>query len=339
VDVNVVVIEPTADTSTGSITETTATAAQFDPNPGNNSAESAAPPPAPAGPAPAAAALAVDVHDSSATAPIGGKEIESITITNNGPDTATAVDVTDALGAAAELIAVNPGSASCAPGLPLHCTIDALPAGTSQTIELEVRPLRPGRFIAAATVSSDQYDPHLATDSAMAVAAITTRQTAARLRIVPVSPVTKAGQSVEFVVIAGVTKPAPGVQPKICVALPPGLRLLSAPSATTSASGLCWPLTDLLSGQPQRFRFRARVGTVPTSGASFAVRGRLTGSNFTPAGATAAELAPPSVVACPSSVSADPWGRSPCLLKLACTPRRCRWPDSFRPPPLSRPRP
>jgi uncharacterized repeat protein (TIGR01451 family) len=312
VDVNVVVIEPTADTSTGSIIEATATAAQFDPTPANNSAEAAAPPPAPEGATPAAAALAVDVHDSSATAPIGGKEIESITISNSGPDTATAVDVTDALGAAAELIAVNPGSASCAPGLPLHCTIDSLPAGSSQTIQLEVRPLRPGRFIAAATVSGDQFNPHLATDSAMADATITTRRTAARLRIVPVRPVTKAGQTVEFVVFAGVTKPAPGVKPEICVTLPPGLRLTSAPSATSSASRLCWSLTDLVSGQPQSFRFRARVGAVPSSGANFAVGGRLTGANFAAADATAAVLAPPSVVACPSSVSADPWGRMAC---------------------------
>jgi uncharacterized repeat protein (TIGR01451 family) len=312
VDVNVVVIEPTADSSTGSITEATATAAQFDPTPANNSAEASAPPPAPEGATPAAASLAVDVRDSSTAVPLGGIETESITISNGGPDTATAVDVTDALDAAAELIAVNPGSASCSPGLPLQCTIDTLPAGSSQTIELEVRPLRPGRFIGAATVSGDQVNPHLASDFAMVAAAVTPRRTAARLRIVPVRPVTTAGQTVEFVVTAGVIKPIPGVEPKVCVALPSGLRLISGPGATTSASELCWALTDLMSGRAQSFRFRARVGAVPSSGANFAVQGRLTGKNFAPAGATAAVMAPPQVLACPSSAVADPWGRIAC---------------------------
>ena len=311
VDVNIVVIEPTADASAGSITETTATAAQFDPTPANNSAEASAPAPPP-GATPADAALAVDVHDSSATAPLGGTETEVITIANAGPDTATGVDVTDALGAAAELIAVRPGSASCAPGIPLQCTIDALPAGSSQTIDLEVRPLRPGRLIDAATVSGDQFSPDLAAESAMAVARITPRRTAARLRIVPVRPVTKGGQAVEFVVTAGVIKPVPGVEPKVCIMLPPGLRLISAPGATSSVSMLCRLFTDLISGQPKSFRFRARVGAVPRAGANFSVRGRLTGSNFAPTGATAAVLAPPPVVACPSRATPDPWGRLAC---------------------------
>ena len=146
----------------------------------------------------------------------------------------------------------------------------------------------------------------------MADATITTRRTAARLRIVPVRPVTKAGQTVEFVVIAGVVKPVPGVMPKVCVALPSGLRLVSGAAATTSASRLCWTLTDLMSGRPQSFRFRARVGAVPSSGANFAVHGRLTGANFGATDAAAAVFAPPAVVACPSSVSADPWGRLAC---------------------------
>jgi uncharacterized repeat protein (TIGR01451 family) len=313
VDVNVVVIEPSADTAGGSITEATATAAQFDPNPANDSAEASAPQPQPpgAGP-PAETALVVDVHDSSATVPLGGTETEAITISNDGPATATGVDITDALSAAAELIAIHPGSASCAPGLPLQCTIDALPAGSSQTIELEVRPLRAGDFIAAATVSGDQFDPSLATESAVGAATITPRRTAARLRVVPVRPVVRPGQTVEFVVIAGVTKSVPGVKPKVCVTLPSGLRLVSAPGATSSASRVCWPLTDLIGGRPQSFRFRARVGAGASSGASIAVRGQLTGANFAATRALADLLTPAPVVACPSSAKPDPRGRIAC---------------------------
>ena len=142
--------------------------------------------------------------------PLGGTETEAITITNDGPGTATGVDITDALGAAAEVVDVNPGSASWASSTPLVCTIDVLPAGASQTIDLEVRPLRPGRLIDAVSVSDDQPNSQLPNDFAMTAAAVKPRSTAARLRIVPVRPVSKAGEVVEFVVIAGVTKPVPG---------------------------------------------------------------------------------------------------------------------------------
>jgi hypothetical protein len=114
------------------------------------------------------------------------------------------------------------------------------------------------------------------------------------------------------VVIAGVTKPVPGVAPKICVTLPPGLRVTSAPGATASGSRVCWRLTDLMSGQTQSFRFRARVAAAPRSGATFSLRGRLAGANFAAASASALIQAPPHVVACLSSVRTDPQGQIAC---------------------------
>ena len=312
VDVDVITHEPAGDASAGSTTEAIATAAQFDPIPANNSDAASAPAPSSSPATAAATDIAVDIRETSATVPLGGIETEVITITNNGPGTATGVDVTDALGAAAAVIAVNPGSASCASSMPLQCTIAALPEGSSQTIDLEVRPLRPGRLIDAVSVSDDQANPHLAHDLAMTAATVKPRATAARLRIVPVRPVAKAGQIVEFVVIAGVTRPVPGVSPTVCVTLPPGLRLTSAPGAMTGRSEVCWRLVDLISGKPQSFRFRARLRRVPGSGANLAVRGRLSGANFTATRASAAVQVPPRVVACPSSARPDPRGRIAC---------------------------
>jgi hypothetical protein len=308
VDVNVITQETNADGAAGSPSDATATAAGFDPAPANN-VEVVPAPPSSSG---AAATLAVEVHETSAAVPLGGLETEAITITNDGPGTATGVDITDAFDAAAEVIAVKPGLASCASSTPLVCTIDALPAGASLTLELEVRPLRPGRLIDAVSVSDDEPNALLAHDFAMAAATVKPRRTAARLRIVPVRPVTKAGQVVEFVVIAGVTKPVPGLAPKICVTLAPGLRLTSAPGASATRSRVCRPLTDLLSGQNQSFRFRARVGQVPRSGATFSITGQLAGDNFTTTRASTAVRVPPRVVACPSSVRPDPLGRIAC---------------------------
>ena len=312
VDVDVVVVEPPADAAGGSITEATATAAQFDPTPANNAGETSAPGPSSAGVTPPASDLVVDVHESSATAPLGGTLTEAITITNDGPDAATGVDITDVLSAATELVAVNPGSASCASTLPLHCSIATLPVGASQTIDLTVRPLRPGSLLDAVTVSSDDFDPHLATDAARSTATIKPRRTIARLRIVPVRPVANRGQVVGFVITAAATKPTPGVAPAICVTLPAGLRLNSAPGATVNRSRVCWRLIDLIPGQPQSFRLHATVGPAPPTGATFTLRGRLAGDNFAATHASAAVQVTPRVVACPSSVRPDPRGRIAC---------------------------
>jgi uncharacterized repeat protein (TIGR01451 family) len=169
-DVNVVVIEPTGDASDGSKMEATATAAQFDPEPANDAGQISATQPASFAVSPAA--LAVDVHDSSSAAPLRGTLTEAIKTTNNGPNTATGVDVTSVLDAPVEVTAVNPGTASCNTGVALHCSIATLPSGASETIELRVRPLRPGKLTDAVTVSGDQFDPHLATDVALARATI-----------------------------------------------------------------------------------------------------------------------------------------------------------------------
>jgi uncharacterized repeat protein (TIGR01451 family) len=309
VDVNVITHETSADATAGSRSDATAKAAQFDPTPANNTENIKTPPP-PSAPAPAA--IVVDIHESAATVPLDGIEKEAITITNDGPGTATHVDITDALDAAVEVVAVRPGRASCRSSTPLICSIEALPDGASTTIDFELRPLRPGHLINGVSVSDDEPNALLAHDFAKTAATVKPRRTAARLRIVPLPPVARAGQMVEFVVIAGVTEPVPGVAPKICVTLPSGLRLSSAVSASATPSHACWSLVDLISGRPQSFRVSATVGPVPPSGVSFSVKGQLAGDNFTTAHASTDVQVPPSAVACPSSVRPDPLARIAC---------------------------
>jgi uncharacterized repeat protein (TIGR01451 family) len=173
VNIDEIFHETSTDAAAGSPSDATATAAGFDPTPPNSAVEVPVP-----SSTPEAAALAVDVHESSVTVPLGGLETETITITNDGPGTATGVDITDALDAAANVIDVKPGSASCASRTPLICTIDALAKGASLTIELEVRPLRPGRLIDAVSISDYEPNALLANDFATTTATVKPRRTA-----------------------------------------------------------------------------------------------------------------------------------------------------------------
>ncbi len=307
-EIGAVIREPSPDAGSGSRTEATVTAAQPDPTPANNSRDAT-------GPSPTTAASAIDLavadHLSAASVPLGGTLTETIIVNNHGPGAATGLDLTGALNGAAQVLALAPGAASCTSTLPLHCTVGSLPAGATATVELVLRPLRAGRLTDAAEVSADQPETTYANNVATVSATVVRRTTAGAVQIVPVEPVTSARSVVEFVLTAAVIRPTPGITPSVCVTLPARLSLSRAPGGgLVSRSRVCWDMTDLVSGRPQVFRFFARVGAVPRSGASFSVGATLTGANFAPRRARATVEVPPQPVACPSR--ARPRARAAC---------------------------
>ncbi len=300
VEVNLVEQVPPGTAAAGSLNEVTASAAQFDPKPGDNSGEVTAMPPATPGGASSVVDLAVDAHFSRATVPLGGTVEKTLTVRNAGPDTATAVDITDVLGAAARLQSVQPGMASCAPGEPLRCTLATLPAGTTAKLVLVLRPLRPGPLPEAISVSGDQLDSSYANNVSKAVARVQMRSTAARVKVAAIQATAGIGQRVGFIITTSVVKATPGIKPVLCTTLAAGLRLRSAPGAIRRGSLLCWRLRALIPGRPQSFRLNGVVSA--DAPALLRLRARLRGSNFAPRAATAAVAVPPRPpVACASS--------------------------------------
>jgi uncharacterized repeat protein (TIGR01451 family) len=306
--VDVVIVEPAGDAAAGSTNDATISATQFDPTPSNDSGAATAPMPSPGS---AAADLVINDHESSPVDTLGGPLTDTITVVNDGPGTATGVDLTDALDAAAQVIAIDPGVFSCSAGPPVQCSLADLAPGTSAAFELHIRPLRPGRLINAVTASDDELQPSYATDSAEAIAIVKPRRTAARVRIVSIEPVATPGHVVGFVVMIGAVKHTPGVMPRVCVALPAQLRVTAAPGALAGRSRLCWDADALVNGAPRTFRFSARV--VSSSATTLGVRATLTGANFAATRAAATVAVPPrSVVACPASSGPGPVAGTAC---------------------------
>ncbi|MGZ4194863.1 MAG: DUF11 domain-containing protein [Solirubrobacteraceae bacterium] len=309
VEANIVIVEPPADAMSGSTNEASVIASQFDPTPANASNDATAAMPSSSAPM---ADLSIQDHESAQAVPLGGKIIDTITVVNDGPATATNVDLTDGLSAAAELVAVNPGGASCGSDVPLHCTFPSLAPGKSFSIDLIFRELRPGRVINAASVSADDPEPNYANDFAKATATVKRRVTAAKVRIVPIQPVARARQKVGFVLTIAVTKRTPAVMPNACVTLPRRLKLLAAPGAVSTGSRLCWETADLIAGRTRTFRFSARIVSSAPAGAAIAVPAHLTGANFHATRAVAVVLVPRAPAACASSARAAPQARIAC---------------------------
>ena len=248
----------------------------------------------------------IEDHESSSQDILGGTLTDTITVVNNGPGTATGVDLTDALSAAAQVIAIEPGAFTCSSGAVIQCSLSELGPGASESIEVRVQPLRPGQLIDAVTVSDDQFDPSYANESAKTDR---NRETAP-----------DRGEGADHA-------PPTGRRARPCRRLrghdrrhqahtgsdavgvrdaPTALRVIRAPGAIAARGRLCWDADALVNGTPLTFHFSARILPSP-GGATLAVRARLTGANFTASRTAATVAVPPRrVVACPSRSGPGP---------------------------------
>ena len=90
---------------------------------------------------------------------VGGELTYSLTVTNNGPEEATNVVVTDDLPAGLTFDRANSSQGSCSGSGPVTCNLGSIPSGSAAAIGIVVRPSGPGTFRNVARVSGDQPDP------------------------------------------------------------------------------------------------------------------------------------------------------------------------------------
>lgn len=115
---------------------------------------------------PAQADLGVSVAGSSAQYP--GNLTYTVTVTNNGPDTATTVNLTDTLPAGLTLVSAVPsGTGSCTGA---NCTWATLASGASVTATIQGLPGTPGGYPLNSSVSAASPDLNNANNSATGVA-------------------------------------------------------------------------------------------------------------------------------------------------------------------------
>ncbi|MGI8829971.1 MAG: InlB B-repeat-containing protein, partial [Candidatus Limnocylindria bacterium] len=149
----------------------------------------------------------------------GGNAVNyAITVTNNGPDAATGVILTDTLPAGHALVGVDDPSCTFASGV-VTCPIGSLASGDSADVSITVATTAvssPTAMINEARVSADQTDPVSSNDSAIAV---TTVQPAPDDPDTASGWITAAGGTVET---GGGNKPTKRDPMTTSVTVPPG---------------------------------------------------------------------------------------------------------------------
>jgi len=112
--------------------------------------------------------LATPIADLGITAtpstsrPLPGQQMTlTLAVSNNGPDSATSLVVTDTLPPGAVFVDAQPASAGCSGAAPVVCHISALAAGATTNITITfLAPGAPGSYQNVAGVTESSTDPH-----------------------------------------------------------------------------------------------------------------------------------------------------------------------------------
>jgi len=101
--------------------------------------------------------------------PFGTNLTYTITVTNNGPTTATGVSLTDTLAAGLTLVTATPSQGTCSGTGPVTCPLGTLAGGASATITVIASASQSGSYANTATVTATQPDLNTGNNSYTAV--------------------------------------------------------------------------------------------------------------------------------------------------------------------------
>jgi uncharacterized repeat protein (TIGR01451 family) len=195
----------------------------------------------------------------------GGTLTYLITVSNNGPNAATNVIVTDQLPAGVTLqSATASAGGSCGAGNPVVCNFPVLTAGASVTVTIKVTaPAQPGSLVNTASVSSDVGDPISNNDAATQTTAVGSLAVSgsANLRITMSASPSPVGTGAQLTYRLTVTNLGPDAATNVVVTdqLPSAVSFISAGA---SGGGTCTPGTPVTCTFPSLANLASATVTI-----------------------------------------------------------------------------
>ncbi len=179
-----------------------------------------------------------------------------VTVSNAGPQTATAVSLLDDLPTGGTVVSITPSQGTCGTGDPFACALGTINAGASATITVRVQIVgaASSTFSNVASATATQFDPNTANNAATVG---TSTSPASDLRITKIADRATAdvGETITWTVTATNDGPSAATGVTIADTAPSGVTLLPV---TDPASSTC-----SVSGQTVSC---ARSGSLPVGG-------------------------------------------------------------------------
>jgi uncharacterized repeat protein (TIGR01451 family) len=111
--------------------------------------------------------LGISIEEATNPIDPGANETYTVTVTNQGSDAATGVQVLDPLGGQLTLVSASGKGFTCVPATVLTCTLKGtLAAGASATLTLVATVSGPDAFANTMSVESTSFDPDPTDNSA-----------------------------------------------------------------------------------------------------------------------------------------------------------------------------
>jgi uncharacterized repeat protein (TIGR01451 family) len=235
---------------------------QFDPDPADNSGNATV--------TPQQADLAVTKTVDNPIPNVGDTVTYTITVTNNGPDTATNITLNDDLPAGMTFVSATPDTGTYNPVTGIWA-INSLASGTTATLAIKARVTSPNPGTNTATITAaDQFDPNPANNSASASATPLVADLSLTKTVSNPNP--NVGDTITFTLTLHNAGPDPATGTVVSDPLPAGLTFQGAnPSqGTYDHSTGVWTFGTLAANASATMTISARVDS-PVGGTNVAV--------------------------------------------------------------------
>jgi uncharacterized repeat protein (TIGR01451 family) len=252
--VNATVVSPSAQTNTATISKSK----QFDAFSGNNTASATE--------TPQRADLEITKTVGNTAPNVGDTITFTVTLSNNGLDAATNVQVTDLLPTGLTFVSATPsqGAYNSASGV---WTVGTVTTGTPQTLLIQATVVASSRKMNTASIShADQFDPNTANNGA---GAAETPQQADLVLMKKVSdPTPNVSDTITYTVTVFDAGPDAATNVTVHDSLPGGVSFVSAtPSqGSFSSSSGDWTIGTVVAGTPQTLAITATVNSPSPGG-------------------------------------------------------------------------
>jgi uncharacterized repeat protein (TIGR01451 family) len=219
----------------------------------------------------AVADLEVSVTDSPDPVILGHPVLYEVTVTNQGPSTATGVTLLADLPEGLELVSAVPEQGSCSSAPPIACQLGSLPAGTSAGVAITANPTTTGTVQMDSSVSGNEEDPE--PEDNLSSASTEVLETASGLDFYTLPPcrvldtrlsealASQVPRSIPVAGLCGVPATAQAVALNVTVVSPSGPGNVSLWPAD-----LPWPMTSVINFSTGQTRANNAIVGLATDG-------------------------------------------------------------------------